>query len=411
MKKLKKVFKKIKKFSFRKLSLKHIPALIVVLGVVVLGIHYIISSFAASPYGSVNATSGALTSPASEQSCPSGSSGQCILFGNSVNATPTGPAAPLSGWHVDLADGFNRPIGPDIGPTTTNDNLWYPNVNWQPHPAENTDNLQCFQTQDYSSSQVSAGGGMLSLKAIYSPDAYSPATPQTSCGQCNVTTYTSCSPKRNYLSGEVTSSSPKSVPGYKGFTWTPGDGKSTWAFEIVCQWPANSSGLWNTFYTSSVGTWTNERDFFEGYQYNGSTNMPKTANNIDSDFIYQTPKTAGNTTLKKHQDIYNYQTAFNPSSGFHRYTYVVYPNQSWSFYIDGVLQTWVGNNGIAPAETGDDNPMDILINYGLRDNTTTPWTTGTQTMLVKSVAVYQDEANAGQGTTGGGIAPGTVVGN
>ena len=90
----------------------------------------------------------------------------------------------------------------------------------------------------------------------------------------------------------------------------------------------------------------------------------------------------------------------------HRYTYVVYPNQSWSLYIDGVLQTWVGNNGVAPAHTSVNTPMDLILNYALANTT---FTIGSRNFVINSVAVYQDNAHAGQAMTGGGIAPGTTV--
>jgi hypothetical protein len=106
----------------------------------------------------------------------------------------------------------------------------------------------------------------------------------------------------------------------------------------------------------------------------------------------------------------------------HRYTYVVYPNQSWSLYIDGQLQTWVGDNGVAPAETSDEpnphQPMYLYIDYALADlnssgtgwNFTDPnFTSGYRQFRINSVAVYEDGIHAGEGFAGGGLAPGTVI--
>jgi hypothetical protein len=105
-------------------------------------------------------------------------------------------------------------------------------------------------------------------------------------------------------------------------------------------------------------------------------------------------------------DIYYNKLGFDPSAGMHRYTYVIYPNQSWSLYIDGELQTWVGNYGIAPARNSSDTQMQLIINYALNGK---DFTSGTRKFLIKSVAVYQDNDHAGSGIVGGGIAPGTKV--
>ena len=104
--------------------------------------------------------------------------------------------------------------------------------------------------------------------------------------------------------------------------------------------------------------------------------------------------------------FYQAKLGFDASKGFHRYTYVVYPNQSWSFYVDGVLQTWVGDKGVAPAETSVDSPMDLILNYALVQNT---FTVGSRSFVIDSVAVYQDNAHAGRSMRGGGVAPGTTV--
>jgi hypothetical protein len=362
-----------------------IVALVVVLVVAGAGAYLLESSHALSPYVANRAESGTVTAMASVQTCAGSTDGTCVQFGSTINPAPTGPAAPPSGWHVDLADDFNAPLGTGPG----EDNLWYPNESWESDPTVNSNNDQCLQTQVDNSSEVSVANGMLNLSAKYEDDV-APAISNT------------CSAQRNYVAGIVTSSGPAGNTTYKGFTWNPGDGESTWAFEIVSKWPSASPGMWPSFYSSSQSTWTNERDFYEGYDMN----HPDL--NIDSDWIYQTSSSPNGFA----QDWYKNQTTFDPSAAFHRYTYVVYPDQSWSFYIDGVLQTWVGDNGVASSRTGDHLPMDLLINYALRTDTTTPWTdAGIRTYSIKSVAVYQDEANAGQSMTGGGIAPGTVVGN
>jgi hypothetical protein len=218
---------------------------------------------------------------------------------------------------------------------------------------------------------VSVSGGLLRLVAQYDNDR-APA----SGGYVQA----------NYVSGIVTS--PTGMAGYQGFTWVPGDG-STWAFEIVCQWPSNTGELFNAWWSSTQSGWTDERDFFEGNSVQ---------NRIDSDWIYDTSPVA--------QNYYATVLGFDPSAGMHRYTYEVHSDQSWSTYVDGTLQTWVGSNGLAPVASSADAPMMLLINYAL---SATTFTSGTRTFLVDSVAVYQDEAHAGKSIAGGGIAAGTTV--
>ncbi len=298
--------------------------------------------------GSTTSSSGATSS--------GGSSGATSY----VNPAPTGPATPTGGWAVDFADDFNAPLGTGPG----QDNYWYPSQSWNTNPDADVAGDNSYETEVYNASQVSVSGGLLSLTAVY----------QVTAGG-------------SYVSGIVTS--PTGRAGYQGFTWTPGDG-STWAFEIVCQWPVNTGELFNAWWSSTESGWSDERDFFEGHT---------TQAGIDTDWIYVTSPVT--------QDYYETTLGFDPSAAMHRYTYAVNSDQSWSFYIDGALQTWVGKNGVSPIESSVDAPMELIINYALSAVT---FTSGSRTFLVDSVAVYQDEAHAGQSTAGGGIAPGTVIG-
>jgi hypothetical protein len=110
---------------------------------------------------------------------------------------------------------------------------------------------------------------------------------------------------------------------------------------------------------------------------------------------------------------------FDPASAFHRYTTVIYPNNTWSEYIDGTLQTWVGNNGVAPAPPEFKRvQMSLLLTNAVRDPSSTmkpnPYpefsTAGeTRNFDARSVAVYEDGQHAGLNVTGGGVAPGTSL--
>jgi hypothetical protein len=361
------------------------------------GALFLLGSYAGTPYFASNADQGTLSGATASNNDTTTLNGQAVQFGckvkNDINPAPCGPLTPSDGWHVVLADDFNAPIGTAAG----DDNLWVP----EKGIGSNAD-----ETELYDPSQVSVSGGNLVLTANYDNDA-APATGDAKGG--NPSNYV----QRNYLSGEVNSFT--NDPPYKGFTWTPDDG-STWAFEIDAQWPVNpDKNMFNAWWTSSQNGWVTERDFFEGTK--GSP-----AGSIDTAWIYQTRCTnSPNCTTPELMDYYSHQliSSFNPADAMHRYTYVIFPNQSWSLYIDGVLQNWVNactptntnamcGSSIAPPETSDNVPMRLRIDYAL--NATT-FTTGSRQFLINSVAVYQDNNHAGKSMSGGGVAPGTVVGN
>jgi hypothetical protein len=309
----------------------------------------------------IDSESGATTTPgdAATDSASGSMDAQITVDASSsaVKPAPTGPPVPAGGWHVAFADDFNVPLGAGAG----QDNMWWPSQSWNADPNNDVAGNNSYETEVYNASQVSTSGGLLRLTAVYSTD--------------------------HYVSGMVTS--PVGIAGYEGFTWTPGDG-ATWAFEIVCQWPVDTGELFNAWWSSTQTGWSDERDFFEGHTTTGG---------IDTDWIYGTSPVT--------QDYYETTLGFDPSAAMHRYTYVVNADQSWSTYIDGTLQTWVGNDGVSPVESSDDAPMELIVNYAL---SATTFMTGTRTFLVDSVAVYQDEGHAGQSIAGGGVAPGTVVG-
>jgi hypothetical protein len=301
-----------------------------------------------------------------------------------VNPAPTGPGTPAGGWSVALADHFEAPLGTAAG----DDNIFYPNLSYSNNPAAPQYGCNNFELEAYSSSQVQSGNGQLVLSA----------TPDNDVLPASGGRY-----QANYISGAVTTSTDNTAEGWKGFDWIPNKGE-TWAFEIDAKFPVNTDDLWNAFWTSTENGWYDERDFFEGRP---------TTDEVDSDNIY-------NTNFA--QDWYQNSTPepFALDGSFNRYTYVIYPNGSWSFYINGTLQTWVGNNGIAPAETPSESnpstPMELLMNYALDyyngnsySDTDPNFTSGTRQFIIKSAAVYEDGNHAGQDYIGGGIAPGTTI--
>ena len=198
----------------------------------------------------------------------------------------------------------------------------------------------------------------------------------------------------------------KTTACYQGWDWLSAPGP-TWAFQVVAQFPLNTGELFNAFWTSndSFTTLSNERDFFEGKRALTSPLANDTM--IDSDWIYnETPLL---------QDLYvqdaNLQLNLDPSAQMNTYTYVIYPDQTWSFFINGVKQMWIGNGtGIGPVESAPSVRMALRLDYAVRGNT---FVQGERYFKISSVAVYEDSASASRpghpyssGTT---IAPGTTV--
>lgn len=365
-------------FKTRNNRLQTFIVAIVIAIVAGVGVYFVSYSHAATSYVANTADKGTTAGITTTSACSGAKDGNCVTLGSNsttctsncgsgINPAPSGPATPAGGWSVAMADDFNAPLGTGAG----EDNLWYPNQNWSP-AGSNAAGDQTYETESYNASQVSVSGGNLALTAKYDPNTNSLGANET------------------YLSGMVTS--PVGIQsGYKGFTWTPGGGE-TWAFEIDCQFPVDTNDLFNAFWSSTETNWTNEHDFFEGHDTTGQ---------IDSDWIYDTAAYG----TANFQDWYEGQLPFTPSSAMHRYTYVIYPDNTWSLFVDGVLQTWVGNNGVSPSHTTDTNPMQIIMNYAL-DGTSN---TTTRSFLINSIAVYEDGDHAGQNISGGGLAPGTSI--
>lgn len=205
-----------------------------------------------------------------------------------------------------------------------------------------------WEEETYASSQVTAGGGHLDITA-------------TPAGG-------------GYTSGRI----------FSNWTWTPDTG-ATWAFQMTARFPT-LDGLFNAFWTSTTNnTWTDERDFFEGH-----------GGFIDTDWIF-------NTTTRA-QDYFTGPYPSDPSAAAHTYTYLIHPDGSWSFYIDGALQTWVGHGGVSGAEPHDDAPMELIVNYALAGG----GPGASSTFDVSNVVAYTDTAHAAVG--GHAVGPGTAIG-
>jgi hypothetical protein len=310
-----------------------------------------------------------------------------------VSAAPIGPRAPEGGWHVAFADGFGAPLGTGSG----QDDFVYPNENpccnpFEDHHGNNTNELQV-----YNGSQVRVGSDGLELIDKYSPKR-APAEGHY--------------PVRNYVSGSVSTQSQYSAGGWHPFTWKPGLGK-TLAFECNCRLPANSpfSGVDPGWWSTDV-KWTDEIDFFEEWGWGSGCQLSLLTSCLTGVvWLYDTSPV---TPEESYLDLYG---LFDPSSGFHRYTTLIRPDNTWSEYIDGQLQRWVGINGVAPAPPYFEKvPMHLLLTNALRDKTPTSgpnpypgFSSGTRTFTIRSIAVYEDAAHSGVGISGGGVAPGTAI--
>ena len=222
-------------------------------------------------------------------------------------------------------------------------------------------------------------------------------------------------PVRNYVSGTVSTQSQYAAGGWRPFTWKPGEGE-TWAFECNCRLPANSplSGVDPGWWSTDV-KWTNEIDFFEEWGWN-----PACATAPADILLHGRRLALQNVPTGNHRVVQELSTACSiPRQGFHRYTTLIYPNNTLSEYIDGQLQRWVGVNGVAPAPPYFNKVrMSLLLTNALRDqkgmsgpNPYPGFSSGTRTFTARSIAVYEDGAHAGQHISGGGVAPGTTSGS
>ena len=309
-----------------------------------------------------------------------------------VSATPTGPASPAGGWHVAFADGFGAPLGTEAG----QDNFVYPNQNSCCNPSEDHHGNNTNELQVYNASQVRVGGEGLELIDSYAPQR-APAE--------------GAYPVRNYVSGSISTQAQYAAGGWHHFSWQPNGGE-TWAFECDCRLPVNSplSGVDPGWWSTDV-KWTNEIDFFEEWGWGSACESLISSCLTGVAWLYET------SPLAVEESYTNLYGIFDPSAAFHRYTTVIYPNNTWSEYIDGQLQRWVGTDGVAPAPPHVNTvSMSLLLTNALRDRTPTSgpnpypgFSSGTRTFTVRSIAVYEDAAHAGQNVTGGGVAPGTMV--
>jgi hypothetical protein len=262
-----------------------------------------------------------------------------------VGSAPAGPASPAGGWHVAFADGFAAALGTGAG----QDGFWKANTNAK-GCCNNADEIA-----SESPSQVHVGADGLELL---------------------------CTASGGYVCGGVDTTS--------GFNWRPGGGQ-TWAFEVVAKLPPRDWGE-DPGWWSCDTKWTNELDFFEAWEWGHEeyfAGMPvwkaKTPNAVEvSHEAYKLKSEIG-----------------NPEESFHRYTTVIKSNNEMEEFIDGQYR-W----SVQPPASMNPASMHLILTHALRVST---HLTGSSSFVIRSVAVYEDAAQAGQNVEGGGVAPGTVL--
>jgi hypothetical protein len=290
-----------------------------------------------------------------------------------INPAPTGVATPPGGWQLAYANTFGLPFGTGAGQDPT---IWRNRA----YTAEFTSvpGYNTYEIQKFNASAVSQGPNGATITA-------------TADG----------------LSGSITTVPPglpgsgAVTPGHTGFAWlpgvgTPGDTEPEWAIEWSAQDPNILAGGFPAVWGCTIADWSNEQDYEED---------KGDSSHIDSDFLwvpgsqqeYYTPpgpqNAAGNGAL-----------SFSLSDTYHTRCRVINGDLSWSLLIDGAVQPWVGNNGIAPPEPGANNLMALIANFSLFG---TP--SGYPFFFnLRSIAVYC-RAGINGGIIGGGLAPGTTL--
>jgi hypothetical protein len=260
-----------------------------------------------------------------------------------VTQTPLGIPAPAGGWALAFADAFGSL------------NAWT-RSSGQGH---NSNELAIF-----TPGSVQLGPDGLELLVKYAPG----------CGS-------SYGSSKNYEAGEVKSA----------FQWQPNQG-NTWCVEHICQLPSNSTngasngmdpGIWST---DSI--WSLELDAPEWWGWG------------HVEYFAGMPVWVKTSPSARHE-MYKCETETpNPAGAFHRYSFVIHPDNAIDVYFDG-MKKWA-----TPATNGASPWMKWLLQNTLRVSSALR---GTAVFKVRSFAVYTDAGHAGQHFQNGGVAPGTTI--
>ena len=291
---------------------------------------------------------------------------------SAISPAPAGPVAPSGGWSVVYGDAFNAPIGTASG----DDNTWYPN-NCEPISA-NCEGFNSNEMEDFSASQVSVDSEGLKLKCTYESTAQLPGD-------------------KHYLCG-VAKGADEPPSGYRPFKWAETNQGQTLVFQVVAKLPPTTD-------EADPGWWS------DGFPYEGTEFDFFEAGGWGSDYSSGWKTSALYTAwfAPPHPEAVMRGFPFEPNESFHTYTTEIFPNDTYSEYIDGKLQPWATDVGPASPDTSAD--LHLILSYALREcgECHTGFTSGSRTFDIRSVAVYEDTPHAGDGITDGGLAPGTSI--
>jgi hypothetical protein len=277
-----------------------------------------------------------------------------------VPATPSGPAAPAGGWSVVYGDAFGEPLGTGAG----HDNTIYPNVCEAASCAGfNRDELETFK-----STQQAIGGQGLELTCQYTASAPKPYN----CG--------------GVYSGAKSSSS-------HGFTWAAGSGQ-TLVFQAVSKFPRNTGDA-DVSWWSDGPPWTGtEFDFYE------AENLQHEGWCTGSGLF-----TAWFAPPHLEKALYNFGCSYDPTAAYHTYTTEIFPDDTFSAWIDGAQYA----NHIGPLKAVTEAADYLTLSYGIREEGINGFKSGARTYYVKSIEVWEDTKHRGVGIHNEGLAPGTAV--
>jgi hypothetical protein len=172
------------------------------------------------------------------------------------------------------------------------------------------------------------------------------------------------------------------------FTYQIGRGAS-FAFQTVAQLPNNSLGGGEDpgFWSISTTRWPPEFDFFEWWGWGSCESTPSSC--------------LGGFPVYKSSGLGTHELYYRPGESgwtrFHTYTTVV-EGSTFTEYVDGV------KTGSFTQSVNTD-AMRLILTHAIRVSTRSR----SSSFNVRSVAVYEDSAHAGQFVSGGGVAPGTSV--
>jgi hypothetical protein len=109
---------------------------------------------------------------------------------------------------------------------------------------------------------------------------------------------------------------------------------------------------------------------------------------------------------------------FDPSSGYHTYTTVMYPDRSMAEWIDGRPVTYTsgspkGTQTLTAPPSVRAVMGGLILSYALRNvavGSSDPYfPSGTRNWSTRSIAVYENATASGANTVNPGIAPGTQI--